>query len=58
MALRQVWLTMRHYGHRIYKVWLTLQRLARMFVRLSEQLLGTTFLYPVAHSKIELQPVS
>lgn len=58
MALRQVWLTMRQYGHRVYKVWLTLQRLARMFVRLIEQLLGTTSLHQVASSKIELHPIS
>ena len=58
MALRQVWLTMRHYGHRVYKVWLTLQRLARLFVRLIEQLLGTTPMQQVAHSKIQLHPIS
>ena len=58
MALRQVWLTMRHYGHRVYKVWLTLQRLARMFVRVIEQLLGTTPMQQVAFSKIELHPLS
>ena len=58
MALRQVWLTMRQYGHRVYKVWLTLQRLARMFVRLVEQLLGPTSLQQVASSNIELHPIS
>lgn len=58
MALRQVWLTMRQYGHRVYKVWLTLQRLARLFVRLIEQLLGTTPMQQVAHSKIQLHPIS
>lgn len=58
MALRQVWLTMRQYGHRVYKVWLTLQRLARMFVRVIEHLLGTTPLHQVASSKIELHPIS
>lgn len=58
MALRQVWLTMRHYGDRVYKVWLTLQRLARMFARMIEQLLGTTPMHQVAHSKIELHPIS
>ena len=58
MALRQVWLTMRQYGHRVYKVWLTLQRLARLFVRVIEQLLGTTPMQQVAHSKIELHPIS
>lgn len=58
MALRQVWLTMRRYGHRVYMVWLTLQRLARMFVRVIEQLLGTTPMHQVAHTKIELHPIS
>jgi len=58
MALRQVWLTMRQYGQRVYKVWLTLQRLARLLVRVIEQLLGTTSLQQVAFSKIELYPIS
>ena len=58
MAFRQVWLMMRQYGHRIYKVWLTLQHLARMFVRVIEQLLGTTPMHQVAHSEIELHPIS
>ena len=58
MALRQVWLTMRWYGHRVYKVWLTLQRLARLFVRVIEHLLGTTPMHQVAHTKIELHPIS
>jgi hypothetical protein len=58
MALRQVWLLMRRYGHRVYKVWLTLQRLARMFVRFIEYLLGITQLHQVAHSKIDLYPIS
>jgi hypothetical protein len=58
MALRQVWLTMRQYGRRVYKVWLTLQRLARMFVRVIEQLLGTKPIHQVAHSQIELHPIS
>ena len=58
MALRPVWLTMRQYGGRVYKVWLTLQRLARMFVRVIEHLLGTTPMHQVAHSKIELHPIS
>jgi len=58
MALRQVWLTMRQYGHRVYKVWLTLQRLARMFVRLIEQVLGTTSLHQIESSTIELHPIS
>jgi hypothetical protein len=58
MALRQVWLTMRQYGQRVYKVWLTLQRLARMFGRVIEQLLGTTPMHQVAHSKIVLHPIS
>ena len=58
MALRQVWLTMRQYGQRVYKVWLTLQRLARMFVRVIEHLLGITPMHQVAYSKIELHPIS
>jgi putative transposase len=58
MALRQVWLTMRQYGQRVYKVWLTLQRLARMFVRVIEHLLGITPMRQVAYSKIELHPIS
>jgi hypothetical protein len=58
MALRQVWLTMRQYGCRIYTVWLTLQRLARLFVHVIEHLLGTAPMHQVAHSKIELQPIS
>jgi hypothetical protein len=58
MALRQVWLTMRQYGHRVYKVWLTLHRLARLLVHVIEHLLGTTSLQQVAFSKIELHPIS
>ena len=58
MAFRQVWLTMRHYGQRIAKVWLTLHRLARMFVRAIEHILGIAPLYQVAHSKIVLYPIS
>lgn len=58
MALRQVWLTRRQYGHRIYTVWLTLQRLARLLIRAIEHLLGTTSLQQVAFSKIELHPIS
>jgi len=58
MALRQVWLTMRQYGQRVYKVWLTLQRLARMFVRVIEHLLGITPMHQVAYSKIALHPIS
>ncbi len=60
MAFRQVWLTIRHAerGHRVYKVWLTLQRLARLLVRVIEQLLGTPPMHQVAHSKIELDPIS
>ena len=58
MALRQVWLTMRQYGGRVYKVWLTIQRLARLCVRVIEHLLGTTPMHQVAHSKIELHPIS
>jgi hypothetical protein len=57
-ALRQIWLTMRQYGHRVYKIWLTLQRLARLLVRVIGQLLGTTSLQQVAFSKIELHPIS
>ena len=58
MALRQVWLTNRRYGRRVYKVWLTLQRLARMFVRVIEQLLRTTLVHQVAHRKIEPHSIS
>jgi hypothetical protein len=49
---------MRQYGQRVYKVWLTLQRLARMFVRVIEHLLGITPMRQVAYSKIELHPIS
>lgn len=58
MALRQVWLSMRQYGGRVSKVWLTLQRLARLFGRLIEQLLGSISIYQVARSKIDLYPIS
>lgn len=58
MALRQVWLTMRQYGHRVYKVWLTRQRLAWMFVHVIEQLFGTTPMHQVAHSKFDPYPIS
>ena len=58
MALRQVWLMMRCYGHRVYKVWLTLQRLARMLTRIIEQLRGTTPMHQVAFSTINLYPIS
>jgi putative transposase len=58
MALRQVWLTTRQYGRRVYKIWLTLQRLARLLVRVIEHLLGTTPVHQVAFSKIELDPIS
>lgn len=58
MAFRQVWLTMRQYGQRTSKVWLTIQRLARMFVRAIEHLLGTTLIHQVAYSKIDLYPIS
>ena len=58
MALRQVWLTMRQYGQRVYKVWLTVQRLARMFVRTIEQLLGATLIHQVAHTQFDLYPIS
>ena len=58
LALRQVWLTMRHYGQRVYKVWLTLQRLARLLVRVIEHLLGTTLMHQVAFTKIDLHPIS
>jgi hypothetical protein len=58
MALRQIWLTMQQYGHRVYKIWLTLQRLARLLVRVIEGLLGTSSLHQVAFSKIELHPIS
>lgn len=58
MALRQVWLMVRQYGQRVYKVWLTLQRLARLLVRVIEHLLGTRLMHQVALSKIELYPIS
>jgi len=60
MALRQVWLTVRHAerGHRVYRVWLTLHRLARLLVQVIEHLLGITFIYQVALTKIELHPIS
>ena len=58
MVLRQVWLTMRQYGQRVYKVWLTVQRLARMFVRTIERLLGATLIHQVAHTQFDLYPIS
>lgn len=58
LALRQVWMTRRDYGNRVYKVWLTLQRLARLFIRIIERLLGTTPMHQVAFTKIKLDPIS
>lgn len=49
---------MRQYGQRVYKVWLTLQRLTRLLVRVIEHLLGTTSVHQVAFIEIELDPIS
>ena len=40
MTLRQVWLTLRHYGSRTHRLWLTLKRLSLLLAHLIEQLFG------------------
>lgn len=54
IALRQVWLTVRHYGRRTRRSWLTLKRLALLLMRLIEHQFGVTAVEQVAFSKFTL----
>ncbi len=58
ICLRQVWLTVRHFGSRTRRTWLTLKRLAFLFARLIEQNLGVTGIEQVACSQIDVKVFS
>ena len=58
IALRQVWLTVRHFGSRTRRTWLTLQRLSFLLARLIEQRLGVSGIEQVACSQISVEGFS
>ncbi len=58
IALRQIWLTVRHFGQRTRRIWLTLKRLALMLARLIESLCGVTTMEQVACSQLTFQLIS
>jgi putative transposase len=58
IALRQIWLTVRHFGQRTRRIWLTLKRLALMLARLIESLCGVTTMEQVVCSQLTFQPIS
>lgn len=58
LFLRQVWLTVRHFGSRIRRTWLTLKRLAFLLARLIEQRLGVSGIEQVACSQIAMEGFS
>ena len=54
LALRRIWLTVRHFGRRTRRLWLTLKRLALMLFRLIEHRYGVCAIEEVAFSTINL----
>lgn len=56
--LRQVWLTVRTFGSRTRRTWLTLKRLAFLLARLIEQRLGVSPIEQVACSQIGVEGFS
>jgi putative transposase len=56
--LRQVWLTIHHYGSRTRRAWLTLKRLAFLLARLIEQSFGVSGIEQVACAQITVEGFS
>lgn len=58
LCLRQVWLTVRHFGSRTRRTWLTLNRLAFLLARLIEQSFGVSGIEQVARAQIGVKGFS
>ncbi len=58
IALRQIWLTVRQFGQRTRRSWLTLKRLALLLARLIESLCGVMGIEQVAGSQLDVQSIS